>query len=362
LNGSLIDTIDGYSYQLGVVQEVHEFLSDRKAIALWADIYILASRLLTRDSFEDNALDIFFGSSNDQKESTFLYFNILTEDKFTEYTFTYNLSIVNQDIVANAKDYGYYLKFGMPKSIILSSTLTCSFLTFQETNFTIEMNIDNEVNITVTLDVGGTKLTISNMSDVNSMVVTGNNELNICIDILEKYVKKTRSRGTNRPIDGVLYVCANVLTYICLSASELCLFITLITYIVFAELRTVPGINNIFLTLSLFMAQLALIAASNFPTPSALCTYTGIVTHFLWLWHFTWSFLCSLHMFRVFTSKVSSLSLRSVNVSNHVIKVMTFSLSVSVSIVALVIISSHLTSKTIGYGKKSCYLDSAFLI
>ncbi|KAI8734925.1 adhesion G protein-coupled receptor E3, partial [Biomphalaria glabrata] len=283
---------DGYSYQLDVVQEVHGHHSDNTTHFVRADIFILASSLLTRDSFENIAVDLFFGSTFDEEGNTFWYYNVLTENLYNNLSFT---SLSKRVTVLFDTTYSKSFTIDPLKSIILSSTLTCSFLTFQQTNFTVKWNISNiRESVNVTLDVGGTKLAISNMSDINSMVLSGNSELNICTDILDKYVNKTRSSGTNRPMDGVLYVCAYVLTYICLSASELCLFITLITYLVFAELRTVPGRNS--------------------------------------------------------------------NVCSHVIKVMTISLCVSVSVVALVIVSSHLTSHTIGYGKKTCYLDSAFLI
>ncbi|KAK0055911.1 adhesion G protein-coupled receptor E3 [Biomphalaria pfeifferi] len=111
--------------------------------------------------------------------------------------------------------YNTSLTQGSTKSIHLSWTLTCSFLTFQPTNFTVEWNKDNRIeSVNVTLDVGGTKLTISNMSDINSMVLTGNNDLNVCTDILVKYVNKSRSGGTKRPMDGVLYPYAQCPVYL----------------------------------------------------------------------------------------------------------------------------------------------------
>ncbi|KAK7004084.1 adhesion G protein-coupled receptor E3, partial [Biomphalaria glabrata] len=363
VNETLKIISDAYSYQLDVVYEVNNNVSDKRTLALWADMYVLASMLLTRDSFENIALDIFFGSTMDQEGNTFLYYNYWTEAIYNNYKVMKGTSVPERVTVLFQIKYNTSLTSDSHRSISLSRTLTCSFLTFKNSSFTVEWNQRKRLeHVMLTLDVGGITLIISNMSDINSMVLTENNELNICTDILDKYINKTRSRGINRPMDGVLYVCAYILTYICLSASELCLLITLITYLVFAELRTVPGINNIFLTLSLFLAQLALIMASNVPTPSALCTYIGIVTHFLWLWHFSWSFLCSLHMFRIFTANIPNVSSRTVALSIRTLKLMVLTMIVSASIVIVVIISSYLTSQTIGYGKKTCYLDSAFLI
>uniref|UniRef100_A0A2C9LWY4 G-protein coupled receptors family 2 profile 2 domain-containing protein n=1 Tax=Biomphalaria glabrata TaxID=6526 RepID=A0A2C9LWY4_BIOGL len=344
---------DGYIYEVGVAQEWNRTVTDRATPVLWADIYVLASRLLTRDSFENIALDIFFGSRYKLGGNTFVYYNLLTE-AISSFT---NKSGLKRGNIGVDKAYIDFLILGLKHSLTVSSTLTCSFLTFQQTNFTVQWNKFNEVeNILVTLDVGGTKLNISNMSDFNSMEVTRNNELHVCAKILDKYVKKSReSRNVNRPMNEAL----NILTYACMGASELCLLLTLVTYLAFPELRTVPGINNMFLSLSLLLAQLALILASNSYGPSTLCTCIGIVTHFLWLWHFTWSFLCSLHMFRVFTAKIPSHVTKDDNFWLRLLKLTSVSLLGPVLIVTAVVVYSYVTSKTIGYGQYLCYLDSS---
>ncbi|KAI8783008.1 adhesion G protein-coupled receptor E2, partial [Biomphalaria glabrata] len=95
--------------------------------------------------------------------------------------------------------------------------------------------------------------------------------------------------------------------------------------------------------------------------PSTLCTSVGLITHFLWLWHFSWSFLCSLHMFQVFTAKIPVPSLKGSDKLTLVFKLTTVSLIAPVAVVMTVIISSYMTSHTTGYGKQACYLDSAYL-
>ncbi|KAK0056172.1 adhesion G protein-coupled receptor E4P, partial [Biomphalaria pfeifferi] len=79
------------------------------------------------------------------------------------------------------------------------------------------------------------------------------------------------------------------------------------------------------------------------------CTVLGVVIHFLWLWMFSWSFLCSYHMFQVFTSSTSRTS------SQHdvfmVWKRILFSLTCPSAIILTTVVGSYLASsgKEIGY-------------
>ncbi|KAI8732452.1 adhesion G protein-coupled receptor E3, partial [Biomphalaria glabrata] len=350
---------DGYSYQLGVVQEVDGNLTDKVTPVLWLDLFVLATRRLDRDSFENIALDIFFGEHREE-DNVFVLNNLLTNELYGYYSSINSLIWPKREKMFVNLTFYNSLYFGFQHNIILSSTLTCCFLTFQQDNFTIEWNRTNLVdNLIVTLDVGGTKINISTVSDINSMEVTEQRELHICLNVLDKYFNKSTKSSY---LMKLISVALNILTYSCMCASELCLLLTLITYFRFSELRTVPGINNIFLSLSLLLAQLALIVTSNIQGPSALCTYTGIVTHFLWLWHFTWSFLCSLHMFRVFTAKIPNQLSKRDTQCVRVMKLVPLSLIGPLSIVAVSICSSYWTTGSVGYGKHSCYLDSAFLI
>nr|KAI8753230.1 adhesion G protein-coupled receptor E2-like [Biomphalaria glabrata] len=355
---NLRDIADMYTYLFGVSPVVNLSVSDHQVPVLWADIDILASMHYTRDEFEQIALDIIFKNSLDTGGNKFDFYYIIHEDLFLHCSSNETLKFptfvfLSKDIPPNS------WSIGIENAIILSWTLTCPYITFQHSNFTIEWNELNDVeSINVTVDVSGTKLSIFNMSDINSMEVNGNNELHVCTEVLEKYVDRLRRFKMTRPI----VIAMNVLTYVCLCASELCLLFTLVTYLGFPELRTVPGINNMFLSLSLLLAQLALLLGDNIPVPSTLCTSVGLITHFLWLWHFSWSFLSSLHMFQVFTAKIPVPSLKGRNTLTAVVKLTTLSVLVPIAVVVAVIISSYMTSHTIGYGRQACYLNTAYLV
>ncbi|KAI8732429.1 adhesion G protein-coupled receptor E3 [Biomphalaria glabrata] len=247
---------DGYSYQLGVTQKVNISLTDTEIPVLWINIEMLASHLLTRDAFENMALDIFFGNRLKNEEKMFNYYKILVD--------RYDISCAwsNKFLSLRYKSFltSKYYYTQCANNVILSPTLACQYLIFKRTNFTLVWTTTNGVKyVIVMLDVGGIKLKISSLSDMNSMELTESKELYICVKVLEEYFNTSKSTDKGIP----MYETLNVLTYICISASELCLVLTLVTYLVFPELRTVPGINNMFLSLSLLLAQMALVTASN---------------------------------------------------------------------------------------------------
>ena len=91
-----------------------------------------------------------------------------------------------------------------------------------------------------------------------------------------------------------------ILTLVCLIASILCLLLTLITYILLASLRTAPGKNNICLAMSLLLAQALMLVQPNVHRIDELCSVVGSISHFSWLSYFSWTGICTFHMFRVF--------------------------------------------------------------
>ncbi|KAK6968061.1 adhesion G protein-coupled receptor E2, partial [Biomphalaria glabrata] len=353
LKNDLRNISNAFQYKFGVATDTNASVSEHYLPVLWTDVYVLASKSFIRDDFETIAIEKFFGN---ESESMFDYYNIINEDLSRDCCSDKSLILPNVKILFG--DYEHIFKASVAHYIPLSWTLKCSYIIFQQSNFTIEWNrTDMLWNVSVTVNFGGAKVIISNMSDLSHMEVAGN-ELHVCSEVLEKYIQKSQRLNEKKTI----FIAMSVVTYVCLCASELCLLLTLVTYLGFPELRTVPGINNMFLCLSLLLAQLVLVLASNISVPSTLCTSVGLITHFLWLWHFSWSFLSSLHMFQVFTAKIPAQSLKGREKNVIVVKLTTLSLISPAAVVFAVIIASYITSNTIGYGRQSCYLDSSYLI
>ncbi|KAK6968072.1 adhesion G protein-coupled receptor E2 [Biomphalaria glabrata] len=342
-------------HKFGFATNINITGSDHTVPILWTDLYIFGSWAIARDTFEDIALKIFFRKGLDIDGNTFVYYNVINEDLFRLYGSDINLMWTTKLYLY---DFNRPFRPKTHHAIILSSILTCTFVTFEPSNFTVDWNRTDVIgNVVIHLDVGGTNITISDTSDMNSLVVTENYELNVCTEVLEKYLKLAQGHKTIKPIALAIYI----LTYICPLTSALCLLLTLVAYLALPDLRTVPGFNAMLLSLSLLLAQMALICASLIPTPSTLCTSVGLITHFLWLWHFSWSFLCSLHVFQMFTDKIPEATMKGGKKLIYAARVTTLSLIGPLVVVLAVIVSSYMTSH-IGYGHMSCFLDLLFLL
>lgn len=146
----------------------------------------------------------------------------------------------------------------------------------------------------------------------------------------------------------------------------ICLMLTLLTYLSFKILRNQAGLNNIFLCGSLLMAQAFLLITAHVSSPRPLCTAVGMLTHFLWLWMFVWSFICCFHMFRVFTVKTVGHTTRATcccGPNSSLLHSVAMSLVCPAAVVSLVVVISLASSggTRTGYGMDYCYLDTNLL-
>ncbi|CAL1543159.1 unnamed protein product, partial [Lymnaea stagnalis] len=149
-----------------------------------------------------------------------------------------------------------------------------------------------------------------------------------------------------------------------LGASMLGLVLTLITYCRFPALRTMAGMHTVLLSATLLCAQALLVASSHVKPPSTLCTTLGIVTHFVWLLKFTWTFICSFQMLRVFTAKTRSHAPTGRKRRVRLLKLSLGSLALPAVVIATVICYSGVSShgEEIGYGLTQCYLDQEVVV
>ena len=72
------------------------------------------------------------------------------------------------------------------------------------------------------------------------------------------------------------------LTFVCLVLSLACLFLVIQTYLIFSELRNLPGKNLLNLTISLFFGQLLWLTPDGWFTYSC-CHVVAVVRHYLFL-------------------------------------------------------------------------------
>jgi hypothetical protein len=109
------------------------------------------------------------------------------------------------------------------------------------------------------------------------------------------YIQKLKSKVSNNILP------LTIVTLTCLIISLICLIVTLLTYCMFSSLRTLPGINNMFLVASLFVAQLLMIIRPFFRSLSLVAV--SVLSHWSWLSTFLWLQVCSFHMFSVFSAQ-----------------------------------------------------------
>ncbi|KAK0068872.1 adhesion G protein-coupled receptor E2 [Biomphalaria pfeifferi] len=281
-----------FQYHFGVATDTNVTVSGHYLPVLLTDIYILASNSFIRDDFETIALEKFFGK---ESGSTFDYYNIIHEDLSRDCLS--NKSSMWPSFKITFENFENIFEASVAQYIPLSWTLKCSYIIFQQSNFTIEWNRTHDLsNVSVTVNFGVTKMIISNMSDLSHLEVTGN-ELHVCTEVVEKYIQESQRFNEKQTI----FIAMSVVTYVCLCASELCLLLTLVTYLRFPELRSVPA-------------------------------------------------------------KIPAQSLKGRDKSVIVVKLTTLSLTDPAAVVFAVIIAPYITSNTIGYGRRSCYLDSSNLI
>ena len=149
-----------------------------------------------------------------------------------------------------------------------------------------------------------------------------------------------------------------ILSFVCVCLSIMCLLITIVTYIIFSELRTQPGINNLTLCVCLLLAQTVYqFGAGQQSLSEAACSVIGALCHVLWLLVLFSMNACSIQMFMIFKS--------SIKISPVLSKKNTFMTILYISFASLVFVLvnaavSLLTSNgdSIGYGGTVCFISS----
>lgn len=179
----------------------------------------------------------------------------------------------------------------------------------------------------------------------------------VCVGTFNKVIEKLSIKVF---IDG--FSGESIVSIACLSVSIIGLILTLITYCMFEQLRTLPGKNNMSLSINLMLAQIFFLigSLSQFEPFSISCKIIGIVIHFLWLQSVIWMNICTYH---IFTVLIKTKVLRHDNDRATLVKYHTMSIIASAVIVSVNIIYSLVTSKykDFGYGKTVCYISTELM-
>ncbi|KAI8794728.1 adhesion G protein-coupled receptor E3 [Biomphalaria glabrata] len=318
---------------------------------------------VSRDEFESLVLEYFVNGSITLEEELGAYFTLETL-----YTTSWKSALVdfitmNESVLDVSRDSTYIksAKYGskIAEELLIEMTnlLRCGHVTFNKSEYLLNMlgsGLLSEFTLTINLNV--TKVTLSEAKDLNYILLEESGELKVCLDILENKLKEIQEANKfwRRNSNAALYV----VSLTCSVVSLVCLVLTILTYLIHPVLRTFAGKNNMMLSLSLLLAQTSLLAAAHMEYTGNVCTFLGISTHFLWLWMFSWTFICSLDMFLVFTAKTRRSCCE--NEFKSFIKRCLFSVVLPMMVVSVVVMVTYIqtSGQDIGYGSMRCYLDS----
>lgn len=155
-----------------------------------------------------------------------------------------------------------------------------------------------------------------------------------------------------------------LVSIVCASVSMFFLLLTILTYSLFKSLRTTPGKNNMFLSINLLIAQGLFQFGIGQTSLGYICTVLGVLIHYFWLSSIVWMNVCSIHMFRVFSSLKARTIATQRDERNVVIKYIVYSIMAPLFPISVNILVSLVTSDwtDIGYGGCMCYISSANMI
>lgn len=128
------------------------------------------------------------------------------------------------------------------------------------------------------------------------------------------------------------------------------------------QLRTLPGKNNMSLSINLILAQILFLVGSlsRFEPLSNPCKTIGVVIHFFWLQSVFWMNICTYHTFRVFvkTKVMRHSNVRAALLKYHSVSIIASAIFVSINVIYSVINSEY---HDIGYGKSVSYISTPLM-
>ncbi len=168
------------------------------------------------------------------------------------------------------------------RKLVLSDCNVGAYVPLSTTEYVVFPNLTVYHNATKSLFNFGEYLlsgnngtsSISNTSQ-NSLV-SSNLTISICLPFKDRFnrTKIIYFKNTTR-------YALQILTLIGFSVSIICLILLLITYGLFQELRTVPGMNLMNLSFSMLLSQLLWLIGSSYFTGTTACKVFAILEHYL---------------------------------------------------------------------------------
>ena len=187
-------------------------------------------------------------------------------------------------------------------------------------------------------------------NDTSGSVLTKNVTISVCLPLGNTYNQtKTDDNGKKTSI------ALRYLTSIGFSVSIICLILLLITYALFKELRTIPGLNLMNLSLSMLLSYLVWLIGTSHFTGTEACKILAMFGQYLFQVSFLAMSVISFHSYRAFSQPITG---RAANKSWR--RFMKYALFVWVTpaiFVAICIALDKTKTFTIDYGT-NCWLGT----
>ena len=180
--------------------------------------------------------------------------------------------------------------------------------------------------------------------------------ISLCFDdYTAKSDHMTRQYSENETIMERITV---ILSFVCSLVSIACLCITIVTYILFVEMRTIPGKINVSLCATLLVAQLFQQFTIDLTQDRTICYAFGVLIHYAWAATILWMNVASFNLFRCFSLNNMSRPPGDFHPSLWLYSIYVY--GVPLFLVGANILYRFLVTngKDFGYGMKLCYISS----
>jgi hypothetical protein len=176
------------------------------------------------------------------------------------------------------------------RKLLLSNCNKSSFVPLNPDEYVVFPNLTVYHNATESVFNLGEYLISENKGTSN----TSNSTISVCLPFKYAFTKTEYSTNTTS-------YALRILTLIGFSVSIICLILLLITYGLFQELRAVPGMNLMNLSLSLLLSHLIWLIGTSHFTGTKTCTVLAIFEHYLFQVSFVAMSVISYHSCFVFS-------------------------------------------------------------
>ena len=194
------------------------------------------------------------------------------------------------------------------------------------------------------------------------------NDVFLCLETIEDLLNSTNLAESVSTVtvvpEGIQHVpnanrAVDYLSFVCMLLSIIFSALTVVTYSLFRELRTQPGVNNMVLASLMVIWQILFMVGFNKAESTSIpvCATLGVLIHYSWLLFLVWMNTCTIHMFRVFWKNPATTA--SFNPLKTTLVYMTYCCIVAAIPVVVNIIISSTKDQGIGYGGSLCYLSAS---